>query len=64
MIEALKIKTNALISVDTYKSEVARKAMQSGADIINDVWGFQKDTKMAEVAAEFNCPAVVMHNQT
>ncbi|WP_313016897.1 dihydropteroate synthase [Acetoanaerobium noterae] len=64
VIEALKIKTNALISVDTYKSEVARKAMQSGADIINDVWGFQKDTKMAEVAAEFNCPAVVMHNQT
>ena len=48
VIEALKIKTNALISVDTYKSEVARKAMQSGADIINDVWGFQKDTKMAE----------------
>jgi len=64
VIEALKIKTNALISVDTYKSEVARKAMQSGADIINDVWGFQKDTKMAEVAAEFNCLAVVMHNQT
>ncbi len=63
VIKELKSKTDILISVDTYKSEVAREAMENGAHIINDVWGFQKDIKMAEVAAEFGCHAVVMHNQ-
>lgn len=50
------------ISVDTYKAEVADYALRNGAQIINDVWGFQKDPKMAEVAAVHRCPAVVMHN--
>ncbi len=63
VIKELKNKTDILISVDTYKSEVARKALESGANIINDVWGFQKDEKMANVAAKFGCPAIVMHNQ-
>ncbi|MBO8169766.1 MAG: dihydropteroate synthase [Thermoanaerobacteraceae bacterium] len=52
------------ISVDTYKSEVAREALEAGADIINDVWGFKKDDKMAEVCAQYpDVPVILMHNQ-
>ena len=52
-----------LISVDTYKAETARACLGRGADIINDVWGFQYDTGMAAVVAEFNATAVLMHNR-
>ncbi|WP_138496127.1 dihydropteroate synthase [Paenibacillus pinistramenti] len=51
------------ISVDTYKAEVARQSLLAGAHIINDIWGFKKDPKMAAVAAEFGCPAILMHNR-
>lgn len=51
------------ISVDTYKSRVAREALKAGAHIINDVWGFKADPQMAAVAAEFDCPAILMHNR-
>lgn len=51
------------ISVDTYKSRVAREALKAGAHIINDVWGFKADPQMAVVAAEFDCPAILMHNR-
>ncbi len=49
------------ISVDTYKSRVAEEALKAGADIVNDISGFRFDERMAEVVAEFQCPAVVMH---
>ncbi len=49
------------ISIDTYKSRVAKEALSAGADIVNDISGFRFDEKMAEVVAEFKCPAVVMH---
>lgn len=51
------------ISVDTYKAEVAEKALQLGVHIINDVWGLQKDPNMARVVGEYQAPVVVMHNQ-
>lgn len=51
------------ISIDTYKANVAREAILAGANIINDVWGFQREPEMAQVAAEFLVPAIVMHNQ-
>lgn len=51
------------ISIDTYKANVAREAILAGANIINDVWGFQREPEMAQVAAEFQVPAIVMHNQ-
>jgi len=54
---------NALISVDTYKSGVARQALQAGAHWLNDVWGFKADPEMAAVAAEFQVPVVLMHNR-
>lgn len=55
---------NTLISIDSYKSEVAKKALLAGANIINDVWGFQKDENMAHVAAEYDVPSILMHNKT
>ena len=54
---------DTLISVDTYKAETARACLGRGADIINDVWGFQYDPGMAPVVAEFNATAVLMHNR-
>lgn len=54
------------ISVDTYKAETADYAMQTGAHIMNDIWGLQYAPelgKMAAVAAKYDVPVVVMHNQ-
>lgn len=53
----------AVISVDTYKASVARAALEAGANMINDVWGLSRDPDMARVAAEYQVPVVVMHNQ-
>ncbi|SDJ90489.1 dihydropteroate synthase [Paenibacillus naphthalenovorans] len=54
----------APISIDTYKAETARRALEAGANIINDIWGLQKDAAMAEVAVEYGCPIILMHNRT
>lgn len=51
------------ISIDTYKSEVAREAIEAGAHIINDIWGAKADPKMAEVAANYQVPIILMHNR-
>lgn len=49
------------VSVDTYKSEVAEKALEKGADIINDISGFKFDSDMAKVCAEYNAAVCLMH---
>lgn len=49
------------LSVDTYKAEVARQALEHGATIINDISGLRADPDMARVVARFDCPVVVMH---
>ena len=64
VIEAVKKKINVPISIDTYKAEVAKQAIEAGASIINDVWGAKKDPDMAKVAAELNVPIILMHNRT
>ncbi|WP_139492539.1 dihydropteroate synthase [Brevibacillus dissolubilis] len=51
------------ISIDTYKAEVAKQAIQAGAHIINDVWGAKKDPDMAKTAAELDVPIILMHNR-
>jgi len=51
------------ISVDTYKAEVARRAVEAGAHMINDVHGFRREPEIARVAAAAGTPAVAMHNQ-
>jgi len=63
VIEELSQKIKIPISVDTYKSEVAKKALQAGAEIINDISGLRFDPKMIQVAQEFHCPVILMHIQ-
>ncbi|MGB7605326.1 MAG: dihydropteroate synthase [Lutisporaceae bacterium] len=63
IISRLSKEINVPISVDTYKAKVAEKAIQAGATIINDIWGMQKEPQMAEVAARYNVPIILMHNQ-
>jgi len=49
------------ISIDTYKAEVAERAIAAGATIINDVYGLQREPELAAVAAEHGAPLVLMH---
>ncbi|MBD1372441.1 dihydropteroate synthase [Hazenella sp. IB182357] len=51
------------ISIDTYKAEVAKQAIEAGATIINDVWGAKRDPHMAKLAAETGVPIILMHNR-
>lgn len=51
------------LSVDTSKAAVARRAIEHGASVINDVWGLQRDPAMAAVIAESGAVAVIMHNR-
>lgn len=51
------------ISVDTYKAEVARQAIQSGADMVNDVTALRGDPEMAKIVAENNVPVVLMYSK-
>jgi len=51
----------AVISIDTYKANVARAAVGAGAEIVNDVSAFRWDPKMAKTVAELKCGAVLMH---
>ena len=51
------------ISVDTYKPAVARAALDAGAHMLNDIYGFRKEPELARIAAERGVPACVMHNQ-
>ncbi|HLF71141.1 MAG TPA: dihydropteroate synthase, partial [Dehalococcoidia bacterium] len=46
-----------------YKTSVARAALEAGAHMLNDIWGFRQDEALAALAVEFGVPAVVMHNQ-
>ncbi len=62
VITALKQKRpDAVISVDTYKANVARVAVEAGAEIVNDVSGFLWDPLMAKTLATLKCGAVLMH---
>lgn len=54
---------NFLISIDTYKANVAQKAFKTGAQIINDASGLTRDLDMVHVAAAAKCPIVIMHNK-
>jgi dihydropteroate synthase len=51
------------ISIDTTKPEVARKAVERGASIVNDIWGFQRNPDLANLAAAYGAAAVLMHNR-
>lgn len=61
-IEKIRPHTEALISIDTSKADVAEAALAAGADIVNDVWGAQRDPRMAEVMAAGGA-CILMHNR-
>jgi len=52
------------VSIDTTKSAVAARALSLGAVLVNDVWGLQKDPRMADIVAEAEAAVVIMHNRT
>jgi dihydropteroate synthase len=71
-IERIVAELDVPVSVDTYKAPVARAALRAGAHLLNDIWGFRAEglpsapsdcTSLAQIAAEFGIPAVIMHNQ-
>lgn len=63
IIEALKKEFDIPVSVDTYKSRVARAALTAGADLVNDIWGLKYDPDMAAVIAESGAACCLMHNR-
>lgn len=64
VIEGVSREVSVPISIDTYKAEVAEKAILAGAHIINDVWGAKADEQMASTAAKLNVPIILMHNRS
>ncbi|MCI5724890.1 MULTISPECIES: dihydropteroate synthase [Fusobacterium] len=64
VIERIKKELNPIISIDTYKYDVAEAAIKAGADIVNDIWGLQYDNgEMAEIVKKYDVPLIAMHNQ-
>ena len=63
VIEALVDALDIPVSVDTHKAEVARRAIDAGAAMINDQWALARDPEIGHVAAEAGVPVVLMHNQ-
>lgn len=63
VIKRLVKETDAIISLDTIRHEVAEEGLNHGVHIINDIWGLQGDSKMAEVVAKYKAPIIIMHNK-
>ncbi|HEM3577835.1 TPA: dihydropteroate synthase [Streptococcus suis] len=63
IIRAIKENYDCLVSIDTYKTGTARAALEAGADILNDVWAGLYDGEMLALAAEYQVPIMLMHNQ-
>nr|WP_245698321.1 dihydropteroate synthase [Sporosarcina ureilytica] len=63
IVEAITREFDCIVSIDTYKAEVAEATVQAGAHIINDIWGAKREPKIAEVAAKYNVPIILMHNR-
>jgi dihydropteroate synthase len=53
-----------LISIDTYKAVIAEEALNSGAQIVNDVWALRADPELKRMVAKFKCPVILMHNRS
>ncbi|MFZ3138888.1 MAG: dihydropteroate synthase [Thermodesulfovibrionales bacterium] len=61
VIEALTKEINTPISIDTYKSEVAKRALDAGAAMVNDISGLRFDPEMPKVVSAYKVPVVIMH---
>jgi dihydropteroate synthase len=64
IIEVISREFETLISVDTYKADVAREAFKIGANMVNDIWGFRADPALAGVTASAEVPVILMHNRS
>ena len=63
LLAPLLAEIDAPFSIDTYKAEIARRALALGVSVVNDVWGLQKDPAMADVVAQSGAAVVIMHNR-
>ncbi len=63
IVEAIRRRFDIPISIDTYKASVAEVALDAGADLVNDVWGFKYDEKMASLVAKYQASCCLMHNK-
>ena len=63
VLEAVKSRFDVPVSLDTYKSGVAKAGIAAGADLINDIWGLKYDNKIADVIAKSGLPCCLMHNR-
>jgi dihydropteroate synthase len=63
VLKSLKNKYDVFISIDTSKAKVAKLALENGANMINDVWGLQKEPAIGQHIAKYNVPVVIMHNK-
>jgi dihydropteroate synthase len=63
VIAELAVTLDVPLSIDTYKSVVAARALELGAVVVNDIWGLQKDPAMAETIAAAEAAVVIMHNR-
>lgn len=63
VIAAAKQRFDVPVSVDTYKSAVAEAALQAGADLVNDIWGFRHDERVAQLTARYGAACCLMHNR-
>ena len=63
IIEKVKRTFDVPVSLDTYKSGVAKAGLAAGADLINDIWGLKYDDQMAQIIADSSVPCCLMHNR-
>lgn len=63
LLEKLHGRVSLPVSIDSYKYEVARRALEEGASIINDVWGLKMEPRLAELARDWKAALILMHNQ-
>ena len=63
VVEALKERFDIPISIDTYKSKVAKANIKAGVDLVNDIWGMKSDKDMAKLVADTKVACCLMHNR-
>jgi dihydropteroate synthase len=64
VIKVLASELDIILSIDTYKANVAEEAIRQGAHMVNDIWGFHADSDLAAVAAKYQTPVILMHNRS
>lgn len=63
IIEKIRANFDIPVSIDTYKSAVAEAALQAGADMVNDIWGFKYDRRIADITKKYDACCCLMHNR-